>query len=329
MAAFDHHGVDGVELLRAQAVGDAIKRLALLHDLDWMGEVFDAVGIDSLVFKGPVLTTLAGGDRWERPALDLDVLVHGRDLESAIDSLVAAGAVHLDRNWPMMLDMVIGEVHLILPTGTSLDLHWNLLVNESMRSVSTPDHEGIFDTARDVDLDGSVVRTFGPAETLVYSCIHACISGGHRLVWLKDIEQLVLNDRPDWNRIIDVATDWGATVQVGAMLGRTQTQLGLVVPSWVIDELVANPLLRLMLRALDARRSVADAEADESLLRLATRSLGPTTLSTVGRFLSRSSAFARRRVVHGEVMSPVQLFEDRPGDDARRRYFEAVVATTG
>ncbi len=328
LTTFDRHGIDGVDRLRDRAMDDAMSRLSMLYDLDWLGQIFGRERIDFLVFKGPVLTTIAGRDRWERPALDLDVLVRGVDLERAIDSLVDAGAVHLDRNWVMMLAKVIGEVHLILPTGTSLDLHWNLLVNESMRSVSSPDHVGVFDTCRPIDLDGLVVSTFGAAETLVYSCVHACISGGHRLVWLKDIEQLVLEDAADWPDVIDVARTWGASLQVGAMLGRTRRHLGLDVPSEVIESLLPNRALRRALAELDDRRSVADATSDESLLRLSTRSLGPDTATTARRFALRSLAFARRRTFRRKVMSATVLFEDHPGEDARRRYLDAVVAAS-
>ena len=172
------------------------------------------------------------------------------------------------------------------------------------------------------------MSTFGAAETLVYSCVHACISGGHRLVWLKDVEQLVMADSIDWNDVIDVARTWGASLQVGAMLARTGRELGLAVPEWVIERLVPNRSLRRALATLDRRRSVADATCDESLLRLSTRSLGPDTKTTMRRFVSRSVAFAVRRSLRKGVMSPVQLFEDRPGDDARRRYFNAVVAAS-
>ncbi|WP_420453073.1 nucleotidyltransferase family protein [Ilumatobacter sp.] len=325
---FRHHGVAGEGALHARAVDDAIARMTALLDVEWMAEVFAGADIDWLAFKGPVLTTIAGCDRWERPTTDLDVLVRGRDLERAIDLLVDAGGFHLDQNWELMLERVIGEVHLIMPMGTSLDLHWNLLVNESMRTMSTPDHAAIFDTARTVDLDGVEVPTFGPAETLVYSCVHACISGGHRLVWLKDVEQLVLADQPDWDDVVDVARSWGAAIQVGAIVGRTQRHLGLDVPDGVIERLVPNRALRLALELLDRRRPVADAELDESILRLATRSLGPTTWVTVERFGRRAIAFARRRLLHGEPMSATELFVERPGDGDRRRYFDAVVAAS-
>ena len=320
-AAFERMGVEiPADLQRQQEVA-ALSRLTALHDFELLATVLGAIGVPYLAFKGQVLTTLVGRDEWERPSLDLDVLVRVGDMERAVAALVDAGSVLLDRNWELMQERMIGEMHLLLPSGTSLDLHWHLLVTESMRTDFAPDHDAIFRTARSIELDGTDVPTFGPAETLVYSCLHAGISGGHRLVWLKDIERLVDYDRPEWDEVIAVAKAWRCALLVGALLGRTQRTLGLEIPDGVLAELVPSRVLRTVFAFVDERRPVHENSQDESFLRLATRSVGPDVRATVRRFLSRSSAFARRRTLHGDFESPTALFENRAGDGARDRYF--------
>ena len=320
--AFERTGVETPAALVAQQQNAALARMAALHDFEFLASVLGAIDVPYLAFKGQVLTTLVGRNEWERPSLDLDVLVRVGDMEKAVDALVGAGSLLLDRNWELMRERMIGEMHLLLPSGTSLDLHWHLLVTESMRSDFAPDHAALFRTARSVDLDGVDVPTFGPAETLVYSCLHAGISGGHRLVWLKDIERLVDFDRPDWDDVVSVARSWRCPLLVGAMLGRTQRTLGLEVPDEVLARLIPSRVLRRVLAFVDARRPVEENSKDESFLRLATRSVGPDVPATIRRFVSRSTAFARRRTTHGDFESPTALFENHPGDDMRRSFFD-------
>ena len=320
-AAFARMGVDIPVELQRQQEGAALARMTALHDFEFLASVLGAIDVPYLAFKGQVLTTLVGRNEWERPSLDLDVLVRVADMERAVDALVRAGSVLLDRNWDLMCERMIGEMHLLLPSGTSLDLHWHLLVNESMRDDFTPDHEALFRTARSVELDGTLVPTFGSAETLVYSCLHAAISGGHRMVSLKDIERLVDFDRPAWPDVIDVARRWRAEVVVGAMLGRTQRILGLQLPETIIPALISSRSLRLALGALDRRRPVQENTKDESLLRLVTRSIGPDLRSTIRRFASRTSAFTVGRAMHVEPPSPMALFQQGESPELRQEYF--------
>ena len=321
---FEQLGLASSERLGERQLADAMARMTALHDLVFLTTVLEGVGVESLAFKGQVLTTLVGRDEWERPSLDLDVLVRAADMERAVGALVEAGAILLDRNWEMMSAILIGEMHLILPAGTSLDLHWNLLVKESMRKDFTPDHEALFTTSRRVKCDGLEVRTFGAAETLVYSCIHAAISGGHRLVWLKDIERLANHDVDDWDDVLRVAESWRCSAVVGVLLQRTCTVLGLEVPPGTIERLVPSATMRRIYATVDQRRPVYENDHDESLLRLATRSVGPNRRATIRRFVSRASAFARQRTLHTEPEDSRELFLDRPGSDARRDYFERV-----
>ena len=304
----------------------AMQRVTALHDLAFMDDLFGREGIDFLVFKGQVLTTLVSGDEWERPTSDLDVLVRPADLERAVAVLERSGAVHLDRNWEMMHDVVIGELHLVLPAGTSLDLHWHLLVRESGRASITPDHPSLFEQARHVDLDGAAVATFGKAHTLVYSCFHAVISGGHRLVWLTDIEQLIIRDRPDHDEVVACAAAWKCELMVGAMLMRTRSELGVDGVDSLIERLVPNRAVRGLFAMTDRAIPVSAMNGEAALLRLLTRSLRATMVESTQSLVRRTFGNAWRAVRRQPTPSAVELFEDRPGDGCRERYFASVAA---
>ena len=322
-------GLRDLELPVPDVLGDsqliqALQRVTTLHDLEFMSDLFRGEGIDFLVFKGQVLTTLVSGDAWERPTSDLDVLIRPADLERAVDVLEHAGAVHLDRNWELMYDLVIGELHLVLPAGTSLDLHWHLLVRETGRGSITPDHRALFDGSRLVGLDGTSVATFGKAQTLVYSCLHAVISGGHRLVWLTDIEQLMVRDQPAHEEVLACAAAWKCELVVGAMLMRVRSELGLTGVDELIDQLVPNRLVRGIFALTDRAFPVSAMSGDAAALRLLTRSLRATKAQSVRSLLARSLRNAWRSVRGRPAPSAAELFDDRPGNRCRERYFDLV-----
>jgi hypothetical protein len=68
--------------------------------------------------------------------------------------------------------------------------------------------------------------------------MHACREGGDRLCWLKDIEESVVNETPDWDSVITRADDWGVRILVGMMLARTSATLRTPVPEEVVRALL-------------------------------------------------------------------------------------------
>jgi hypothetical protein len=312
------------ERLHRAEMAAGLARLRTLEDLAFAQGVLDRAGIENLVFKGPVLTTIAYRDRFERPAADLDMLVPQAALREAVAELVDAGAILLDRNWAFMRKRLIGEMHLILPRGTGLDLHWSLLVNSELRSCFAPDSEGLFARARSVRLGDVDSRTFDPPSTLVYSCLHACISGGYQLVWLKDIEQLVLNDQPDWSEVADVADRWACRLQVAALLDRTSTFLGLELDRDIVEQLAPSRPFRYVMSLVDRRSPTPDLKREESFVRLTTRSIGPTLSTSLRWFFSRSLSVGRRRLLHGDFEDPLILLQKDGTPDDRLAYFDQV-----
>ena len=51
------------------------------------------------------------------------------------------------------------------------------------------DMDELFGRARRVSLDGPEVLTLDPADTLLQLAVHAGLSGGAKLAWLKDIDR--------------------------------------------------------------------------------------------------------------------------------------------
>ena len=92
---------------------------------------------------------------------------------------------------------------MVLAGGMLCDLHWHLLVTPNARARFAPVHGGAGRTAsagRPVgDHDGGHARS---VDGILYLCLHGSLSGGHQLVWLKDIDQMIDSEPPDWDELV-------------------------------------------------------------------------------------------------------------------------------
>lgn len=231
--------VGGVDEAIMADLGDEYCRTLVNHmraidDLAAADEILGAAGIPWMAIKGPVLAETYYPDPALRSYLDVDLLVRPEDLRRAVQVLERAGCRLVERRWADSARTLSAEVHLLLPYGTPLDLHWHLLNVPSLRrSVHLPMRE-IFGRARTLQVGRTpAVRTLDPVDTLVHLALHAVVSGGNRLVWMKDLEQAVLAG-VDWDLLVERSKEADAALAVGTMLTRARATLGAPVPSQVL-----------------------------------------------------------------------------------------------
>lgn len=215
----------------------AARHLRIESDLAAAARVLDAEAIPWIIFKGPVLGRLVYPRSDLRTFDDLDILVPRGSFRGAVEALEGAGARLLDRNWELIESEYRGQLHLVLGGGTLADLHWHLLNRESVRRSFAIDIEGIFERARASSLGELPVRTLDPADSLLHLCVHAALSGGDRLGWLKDVERSIVALPPPWEEVVKRARRWRVRVPVATTLGRAAATLGAPVPSWVAGSL--------------------------------------------------------------------------------------------
>ncbi|MGH8874241.1 MAG: nucleotidyltransferase family protein, partial [Acidimicrobiia bacterium] len=232
--------------LRRHRRTHALAHLRTLSDLRLLDRIFGEAAIPWLVVKGPVLAESVYTHSDLRTYRDLDVLVPPGQFPAALETLEEGGGRLLDRNWPLLYREMKGELHVVLPSGTVVDLHWHLVNDRRVReAIGVPSVE-LFERTRTVDVGGTPVVTLDPTATLVYVALHACLAGGERLVWLKDIEQLVLNQQVEWARVLETARWWGVSLPVATTLDRSRRILGAPIPVEVVRALGRGwvPLVR-------------------------------------------------------------------------------------
>jgi hypothetical protein len=343
----ERHGVAGYLHARAGDLEDLPaaerERLAVVRrwiarwhlrsvlDLRFLTEVLDTAAIPWLVVKGPTLAGPGHGAPDLRSYGDLDVVVPPVRLGDAMAALEASGATVEDRNWTLILERLKGEVHLRLPSGTALDLHWHLLNEVANRRLFPIDIEGLFERRRKVLVNGYPVPTTSQSETIVYVALHTMLSGADRLIWLKDLERLVTGCDP--RDVAGRAAAWRAELPLATALARVDATLGLPDAGHALRA----RLPRTPWTWLDGvARQLSPCERQDgsgTWSRLVARATADTSWRSWSRYAISSAKWLQeggaRAVDRQAVVDPSDPGSDRynaGGDHARQEFLRAVAA---
>ena len=201
-----------------------IRQMQLRADLAALTEILGPVPWAAV--KGPVLAERV----WSRPDLrqyaDLDLVVDRRRFREVLDALLATGATMVDENWALIRDQVRGEVSLTLRRGTALDLHWDVVNDRQLRAYFHFPIDEMLARTRTVTVGSLAVPTFDACDTLLHVAYHTAHSGGHRLLWLKDIERAAADPQIDWGEVSKRAHMYGVEEVLAIVLQRTSDVLG-------------------------------------------------------------------------------------------------------
>ena len=239
--------------LRAAYQMAAMGHVRCLVELHGMHEILSGLERPWLVVKGPVLVELGYGDPGARLYEDLDLLVAPRDLASALHLIEAAGGRVTDINWPMMAELHRAEIPMMLPSGMLGDLHWHLLVTPGARARFTISVDELLERRRSVRIGDAEVASLDVIDGLLYLCLHGSMSGGHQLVWLKDLDQMLVAEPPEWDELVLRARRYGADLVAAVQLNRARKVLGAPVPEEVVEALAGKATWRRLWERRDSR----------------------------------------------------------------------------
>ncbi|MCZ3385477.1 MAG: nucleotidyltransferase family protein [Actinomycetia bacterium] len=262
-------------------------------DLALAATTIDGLGHPWAVLKGAALANTVYPDPLQRLFADVDVLVRPADLKEATDALVETGGRILDKNWSLMASDRRGQVHLRLPSGTLVDLHWSLLNSGQVRDRFTlPTDDLLTRLAKTTTPTGTVVPILGDVDQLAHVALHAALSGGHRLSWFVDVDRMVRDGFTDWEELVARATTWRGRAAIGGVLLRGQRVLSTPIPTAVIDEL-SNRRTSLLVSVLDRCAPTGTARHDpgSALVMSSLRDTGSTaSIPRLNRWLNPKGA---------------------------------------
>lgn len=144
-------------------------------------------GLRWAVVKGPVSAELDYPAADLRPYFDLDLLVHPADFGAALDALAARGGGTYERQWSVMRAQERGEVGVILPDDLRVDLHWHLVNDPAVRRRLNLSTAALLERSRPVELGGVTAPALHPVDAALHLCVHAVLSGAHKLRWNLDV----------------------------------------------------------------------------------------------------------------------------------------------
>lgn len=253
--------------------------LRVIATLEQVAEQFNEV--PWVVFKGPILSETAHpapGIRWYQ---DLDLLVDPRDLRQLFGRLFEYGWQLMDTDAMLGDPSFGGEVSFRTPWDTFVDLHWATTNSAALRARYPVPVADLIGRRVTVPVAGIEVPTLEEIDTLVYLCLHACLTGATRLLHLLDIDQFI-RQVTDPDQLIPRALAWGAGAPAALVLGRAHRVLGTPVPAHLNRRLELTPGFGSLMTMIDRGWPVSQVWSGSSMPRRVARHVRPSAVRTLG-----------------------------------------------
>jgi hypothetical protein len=310
---------------RARFIGARARALA---DLRALGAMLDDIDCPWVVVKGQVLAE----DLYPRPhmryGVDIDVLVDPARFGEAVEALSEAGWLLLDRNWPLIVQTLPGQLRFRTPSGGILDLHWHLLNDAMLRAHHQLPTLDLLHRRRTL-LSG--LPALSGADQLVHLGLHGALSGANRLVWLTDAG-LAARRCDDWPSVLQVAHRSSSGLALSLVLLRSQRWLGWSAPDDVLRELAAGQAWQQVCRTVDRISPLAADPNRPAIARSFARAVRTSAGSSAAEFVRRTAAWVRSgapaerlATAIGDAADPRSPLFEVSDAQARQRYL-AVVA---
>lgn len=186
------------------------KTLFLARELIRILDCLADLGIEVIPYKGIVLAEVYYGDMALRQSGDMDLFVRSQDMariKNAIRDLgftprlsipEDAEADYIAAGYECTFDCAAGK--------NLLELQWAL---QPRYYAVDFDMEGLFDRAVNATLAGRTVKMPSPEDLLLILSVHAAKHVWGRLIWLRDIAQILQRDNLNWDRIQSQARHLG------------------------------------------------------------------------------------------------------------------------
>jgi hypothetical protein len=335
-----HSEIDAEERhrLAVHALQNRVAHKRVDADLHYLAEVLEPIGVPWLVVKGPAVAATLYAPPEVRNAGDIDVLVEPAHFATVLAELERAGHPVDDANWPLIRRLGVGQLHVLLPEGTPLDLHWHLIFSAEERARYALATDELVARRRAVSIVGMDLATLDPIDTLVHLAFHAANEGADRLSWLSDVRRASAVAGIDWDVVVSRTTAWRMQLPVGTVLLRAIDELDAPIPRGVPDRLLPTSW-RATMSALDRMFPVARTRrrfGTPASLLAKSSVIAPTPMRATGAAVTGLASRAARLVRTGDATrhdhaNPTDVaaslsYHAADSHDARAAYFADVRA---
>jgi hypothetical protein len=239
--------------------------LALSAELCRLAELFNQHAIAFVPLKGPLLSQQLYGDLSMRASVDLDWLVHPRDVLRVRDVLIAEGyRVASALHWPCdsaCLRCREEEISLLDESRSlNVDLHWRILPSYF---ASAFDYVEVWQSLTSTAFCGRTIPSLRPEDLLLLLCAHGAKHGFERVGWICDIASC-LKAFPNlrWPEVMAASARAGTTRELLMGLKIAEDLLGVPLPPSLPEDPVVGKLVTLVRKRVLAAAPIPTPESE-------------------------------------------------------------------
>ena len=231
--------------LRQRYEANIYKSLFLTRELIRIVDCLDRLGIDAIPYKGVVMSEVYYGDMALRQSGDMDLFVRKRDvgrIKSALRDLEYTTRLVIPDE--VLEDYIAAgyEWTFDSPAGPNLlELQWAL--QPRFYAVDF-DMDGLFERAVKVTVAGRPVKTPSPEDLLLVLSVHAAKHVWGRVIWLRDIAQILQRENLDWDRVQVRTGELGIERILRVTLLLANRFLGTAIPAAIERAVLADHVAR-------------------------------------------------------------------------------------
>ena len=196
-------------------------------------EAFDAAGgIEHLVIKGPAIAHLDALDPSVRTFADIDLLVAGRDMDRAVDVLMASGtsAPWVERRPGFNRRFAKSVPEARFPDGVEFDLHRTLADGVFGHRIPL---DRLFDHPDHLVIGGVHFGVLSPKHRLLHSAYHLLLGSTQpALMSLRDLAGYLSDPTLGPDAVVAEAELWRGRVVLAMALDLVVERLGVEVSKW-------------------------------------------------------------------------------------------------
>jgi hypothetical protein len=224
---------------------NVFKSLFLTRELMRIVACLEGFGIEAISYKGVVLSEVYYGDMALRQSSDIDLFVRKRDVgrvKNALRELEYTTRLVIPDE---LLEDYIGagyEWTFDSPAGPNLlEVQWAL--QPRFYAVDF-EMDGLFERAVKVTIADRAVRTPSPEDLLLVLSVHAAKHVWGRLIWLRDIAQILKVENLNWDRVRARTRELGVERILRITLSLANRLLGTAIPAAIENAVLADPAAR-------------------------------------------------------------------------------------
>ena len=200
--------------------------------------------IEAISFKGPVLSQMVYGDITLRQYVDLDILVHEKDLGRAAFLLE-----EIDYTFDKILltkilenKSIFHDISLSKNGFVTVELHWRFFSNEFNTGLEDIDlKDGLYE----ITISKQKLKTFKNEILILYLCIHGAKHNWERIEWLIDISRYIKNYEIDWAFLLNISNNTKTTKILFSTLYLCSSILNLELPIDISEKIKEEKIQKL------------------------------------------------------------------------------------